>query len=63
MKEPSKDPFSEGAKVVYLGVEWTVTERLFIDSCHSYFTLSRINKYDKFETASPGYWSDLVKPV
>ena len=57
------DPIKRGNKVLYLGVEWTVTQRMFVDSTLSYFELSRINPHGQIETVCPPYWSPLVTPV
>lgn len=49
--------------VIYLGVQWTVTQRFYMDAYHCYFTLSRITKEDRLESVSPGYYSKLVTLV
>ncbi len=54
------DPIRQGMTVEYLGVEWTVVQRVYMDASFSVFKLGRINDLDQYETASPPYYSKLV---
>jgi DNA-dependent RNA polymerase auxiliary subunit epsilon len=55
-----EDPIREGTKVLYLGKQWTVTQRKYLGAECCPFEISRINSQDQLETVNPPYLSELI---
>lgn len=56
-------PFSEGQKVEYLGVVWTVINLWHVDSMNNGIILRRINRNDEIESVRLDYFTKLINPI